>query len=74
MWLRLWTYPYLFIMVSAIVFVTIAQACSNRALKVPHAALLLAGLAMTCRSRRCAIRSLWNLMVRWAPKVWAFSR
>ena len=45
-WLALWTFPYLFIMVSAIVFVTIAQAVGNRTLKVTHAALLLAGLAM----------------------------
>lgn len=46
MWLALWTFPYLFIMVGAIVVVTIAQAASNRSLRLYHAALLLMGLAL----------------------------
>jgi hypothetical protein len=47
MWLALWTHTYLFAMVGAIVLATIAQAVSNRTLRVAHVAALLAGLAVT---------------------------
>lgn len=45
MLLALWTHTYLFAMVAAIVFATIAQAASNRTLAIRLAIVLLAGLA-----------------------------
>ena len=46
LWLALWTHTYLFVMVGAIVFATIAQAWSNRALGARSASAVLAGLAV----------------------------
>lgn len=47
MWLALWTHTYLFAMVSAIVFATIAQTMCNRTLDGIAAIAVLAGLAVT---------------------------
>jgi hypothetical protein len=47
MLLALWTHSYLFVMVVAIVFATIAQAASNRTLGIRPVIALLTGLAAT---------------------------
>jgi hypothetical protein len=45
MWLALWTHTYIFVMVSAIVLATLAQAASNRAIGCAALAGVLTGLS-----------------------------
>jgi hypothetical protein len=47
MWLALWTHTYLFLMVSAIAFTTIAQAASNRVISWLSATAVLGALILT---------------------------